>query len=163
MFIGINNLRRMIDNATILAECENLVAIGETFKLHIRGHSMLPLLGRGRDNVIVRRTSIDEPLEVGRIVLFRAHDRHLVAHRIRRIEDDRITMQGDGNPVATELCSRRDIIGVIEAVERESGKVVSCTSAKWRRKERLWLSMPFVVRRYTLAVMRRWLNRKTKR
>ena len=153
----------MINNEKILAECENLVNVGETFKLHIKGYSMLPLLGRGDDNVIVRRISPSEPIEVGAIALFRAHDRHLVAHRIRHIDGNKITMQGDGNPIATERCRREDVIGIIEGVERNNGKYVSCTSPQWRKKERLWLSMPYIIRRYTLAIMRRWLNLKTKK
>lgn len=152
----------MINQDKFLANCEQLIAPGERFKIRIDGYSMLPLLGRGKDSVVVRRTSPSDSYQKGDIALFRTEARRLVAHRIRKINNTTITLQGDGNPIATEQCHTNDIIGVIEAVIRENGKLVSCTSLWWRMRGKIWLMLPRVVRSYTLALMRRWLNYKQK-
>ncbi len=144
-------MNKIVDNI------ESLVDIGESFELRVTGYSMLPLLGRGNDTIIVRRTTNEEDI-LGRIAMFRERDGHIVVHRVRSIEGNVVTLMGDGNTKGMERCSRERIIGVVEYVRRQRGKVVSCTSWWWRTRERMWLWLPRFVRRYTLALMRRWLN-----
>ena len=143
----------------ILDNIESLVGVGESFELRVTGWSMLPMLGRGNDTIIVRRTTVEESI-IGRIAMFRERDGHIVVHRVRSCEDGIVTLMGDGNTKGMEQCPRERIIGVVEHVRREGGKVVSCTSWWWRTRERMWLILPRFVRRYTLAVMRRWLKHR---
>lgn len=146
-------MRRVLDNI------EELISVGESFELKVTGFSMLPLLGGGNDTIIVRRTDSTEPI-MGRIAMFRERDGHIVVHRVREIKDGVVTLMGDGNTKGREQCSRESIVGVVEYVRRGSGRVVSCTSWWWRTREKMWLWTPRIVRQYTLALMRRWLNRK---
>lgn len=146
----------------VLENIERLIAVGESFELRVTGFSMLPLLGYGNDTIIVRRTTPTESIE-RRIAMFRERDGHIVVHRVQSIKDGIVTLKGDGNIRGTEQCPRERIIGVVERVRRGNGHVVSCTSWWWRTRERLWLWQPLIIRRYALAVMRRWLNRKHKK
>lgn len=146
----------------VLENIERLIAVGESFELRVTGFSMLPLLGYGNDTIIVRRTTPTEGIE-RRIAMFRERDGHIVVHRVQSIKDGIVTLKGDGNIRGTEQCPRERIIGVVERVRRGNGRVVSCTSWWWRTRERLWLWQPLIIRRYALAIMRRWLNRKHKK
>ena len=143
----------------ILDNIEELIAVGECFELRVTGYSMLPLLGRMGDTIIVRRTTEQEPI-VGRIAMFRKDDGGIVVHRVKSLNGGVVTLMGDGNTKGTEQCPRERIVGVVERVRRRNGRVISCTSWWWRTRERLWLWQPRIVRQYTLALMRRWLNRK---
>lgn len=146
----------------VLDNIEHLVAVGESFELHVKGYSMLPMLGYGDDIIIVRRVDAEESI-VGRIAMFRGMRGQIIVHRVLSVEKERVVLRGDGNIIQTEECQRGEIIGVVDKVRRESGKVVDCTTPKWRRRERLWLSTPRWVRGKMLGVMRRWLDFKRKK
>lgn len=146
----------------VLDNIEHLVAVGESFELHVKGYSMLPMLGYGDDIIIVRRVDTEESI-VGRIAMFRGMRGQIIVHRVLSVEKERVVLRGDGNIIQTEECQRGEIIGVVDKVRRESGKVVDCTTPKWRRRERLWLSTPRWVRSKMLGVMRRWLDFKRKK
>lgn len=146
-------------NNLIIDNIEQLVERGESFEIVVTGYSMLPLLGYGRDRIILHRTTDTEDI-MRRAAMFRMADRRIIVHRVIRIENGVVTLQGDGNIQQTEQCRRSDIIGVVDSVIRQNGKRVSCTSRWWRIRERIWLGQPRIVRRYALAIMRRWLNYK---
>jgi SOS-response transcriptional repressor LexA len=138
---------------------ESILDDGETFVLSVTGRSMLPLLGRGDSKIILRRVSKDEDI-YGRIAMFRATIGHIVIHRVIRIEGDDVILKGDGNIVQEERCSRGEIIAVVEQVLYSNGDIVECNSWQWRVKEQIWLSTPLFIRRYVLALMHRWYDRK---
>lgn len=146
-------------NNLIIDNIEQLVDCGESFEMVVTGYSMLPLLGYGRDHIILHRTTDTEDI-MHRAAMFRMADRRIIVHRVIRIEDGVVTLQGDGNIQQREQCRRSDIIGVVDSVIRQNGRRVSCTSRWWRIRERIWLGQPRFVRRYALAIMRRWLNYK---
>lgn len=147
-----------IPNDKLLDNLESL-ADSEPFEITVTGYSMLPLLGRGLDRVVVRPCASEE-LKVGRIALFRTDSRRLIVHRIVRRDGDDFVMAGDGNYRKTERCTLDQVIGVVDKVIRRNGKVVDCTSRMWRLGERCWLATPAICRRYTTAVMRRYLDWK---
>lgn len=136
---------------------ESLVDPGALFKMHVKGYSMLPLLGFGDDVIVLRRTTMEDDI-MGRIAMFRAADGHIIVHRVIDLRDGIVTLRGDGNIIQCERCRRKDIIGVVESVIRSNGKNVSCTTRSWQRREKVWLRQPQIVRRYALAIMRRWCN-----
>lgn len=148
----------MRDIANIATDnLEEIVEIGSNFKIVVTGHSMLPLLGFGRDTIVLRRIDDTEDIS-NRVAMFRNERGHIVVHRVISIQDGVVTLRGDGNLYQIEKTPRKRIIALLESVIRESGKEVSCTSPQWQRKERLWLSLPLWARRYTLAILRRWCN-----
>lgn len=136
---------------------EEVVEYGECFKIRVNGLSMLPLLGYGRDTIIVRRTRTDEPIK-GRIVMYRLEANHYVTHRVVMVDGATVTTMGDGRITHDEPIYRDMIVGVVEGVIRKSGRKLSCTSRIWRFREWLWLSQPMFVRRYALAIIHRWIK-----
>lgn len=148
-------MSRLLDNI------EELIPVGNSFELRVTGYSMLPLLGRRGDTIIVRRTTTTEPI-IGRIAMFRKSNGHIVVHRVREINDGVVTLMGDGNIRDMEQCPRESIVGVVEHVRRSSGQVVSCSSRWWRMREKMWLWQPRIIRRYALALIRRWINWRDK-
>lgn len=145
----------------IFDNIESIIEIGASFEMVVTGYSMLPLLGYGRDRIILHRTTSDEDI-MGRIAMFRSPSKHIIVHRVIAINGNVVTLQGDGNIYKQEECLRSEIIAVVDYVQRQNGKIVSCTDSCWRRREKIWLGQPLIVRRYALAVMRRWLNFKRK-
>ena len=143
-------MQRVLDNI------ESIIAVGERFELSVTGYSMLPLLGHRGDTIIVRRTTECEDI-AGRIAMFRGPQRNIIVHRVLRIDNNIVILKGDGNPHLEERTPRSEIIGVVESVRR-GNRVIDCTSKSWRRKEIMWLATPIVVRKYILAIMRRWMN-----
>lgn len=148
-------MSRLLDNI------EELIPVGNSFELRVTGYSMLPLLGRRGDTIIVRRTTTTEPI-IGRIAMFRKSNGHIVVHRVREINDGVVTLMGDGNIRDMEQCPRESIVGVVEHVRRSSGQVVSCSSRWWRMREKMWLWQPRIIRQYALALIRRWINWRDK-
>lgn len=146
----------------VLDNIELLVPVGQSFELHVKGYSMLPMLGFGDDVIIVRRIDAEEDI-VGRIAMFRGAQNQIIVHRVLSVNNGVVVLRGDGNIVQTEQCQRGEIIGVVDKVRRESGKVVDCTTPHWRRRERLWLSLPRWIRGKMLGAMRRWLDYKRKK
>ncbi|MBR7114861.1 MAG: peptidase S41, partial [Alistipes sp.] len=78
-----------------------------------------------------------------------------VLHRIEKIEGDRITFAGDGNYKIKEVATRQDIVAVMVAVKRASGRRVECSGKSWRWQSRAWLMLPAFVRRVILGIRRR--------
>lgn len=146
----------------VLDNIELLVPVGQSFELHVKGYSMLPMLGFGDDVIIVRRIDAEEHI-VGRIAMFRGAQNQIIVHRVLSVTNGVVVLQGDGNIIQTEECQRGEIIGVVDMVRRASGKVIDCTTPRWQRRERLWLSLPRWVRGKMLGAMRRWLDYKRKK
>ena len=95
--------------------------------------------------------------------MFRNDNGRIVVHRIIGINSGIVSLRGDGNLYQVEQCKREEIIAVLESVIRENGKFVSCTSRRWHRKERVWLSTPLWMRRYALAILRRVADFRNKK
>ena len=141
-----------LDIAT--ADITELLEVGSTFKIVVRGYSMFPLLGFGHDTIVLRRVDKSENIS-GRIAMFRNDNGRIVVHRIIGINNGIVSLRGDGNLYQVEQCKREEIIAVLESVVRESGREISCSSRRWRRMERLWLRTPLWMRRYAIAILRR--------
>ena len=142
-----------LKNDIFFAEVEQLLAEGRQVVILARGNSMRPLLRDGRDKIVLRRAN-DEDIRKGAVMLFRYRGSH-VMHRVRKIEGDVITFEGDGNYKLQEIALRKDIVAVMEAVVRPSGKRIECSSRRWRFLSFMWLSQTRIERRVILGIMRR--------
>lgn len=92
--------------------------------LPAKGNSMLPFIHSG-DNVELR--PIHTVLKIGDIVLAKTQEGHPVIHRIVKIEDNKITLEGDGNLGFQEHCLSQDVIA----------QVVRDDKRQWQ----LWMSL----------------------
>ena len=142
-----------LSNDIFFAEVEGLLAEGRQVTITVRGNSMRPLLRDGRDKVVMRKAK-DEDIRKGAIMLFRYRGSH-VMHRVRKIEGDVVIFEGDGNYKLQEVVTRKDIVAVVEAVVRPSGRRIECSSRRWRFLSFMWLSQMRIERRVILGIMRR--------
>jgi hypothetical protein len=135
----------------IIEEAIRLVREGVSVTLPVDGQSMLPFIIGGKESVILQRPGL---IDVGDVVLAWVENRRYVVHRIIQIDDDRVTLMGDGNLMGTEHCLLNDIKArvthVVDAKERTHD-----INNRWRKlaaKMWFWLRP---MRRYLLAIFRR--------
>ncbi len=116
----------------------------------VKGQSMLPFIIGGKESVILRRPGV---IDVGDVVLAWVDGNRYVIHRIIRIDDDRVTLMGDGN-VTTEHCMLGDIKARVTHVVSADNKKRDLYS-RWRvSAAKLWYWLR-PIRRYLLAIYRR--------
>ena len=143
----------LIPNEIFFAQVDDLLEAGESVQLTVKGYSMRPLLRNERNMVVLRSPAQHDALQVGDVVLFRYHGRHIL-HRIVAIDGDRLTIAGDGLYLQQEHCLTRDVVGVVEMVIRKkNGRIIRTDSTYWKRMSRLWLSLPPLLRRYILSIL----------
>ena len=142
-----------ISNKLFFEGVEQLLREGQEAEFILRGHSMRPLLRDNRDRVIIAPIGNEEPT-VGEVYLFRYQGRHLL-HRLHRIEGDTLVMRGDGNYQLEERCQTDALVARLVRVRRPSGKVINCSSRNWHCKSTIWCSLPAIVRRVILGILRR--------
>ena len=135
----------------IIEEAIRLVREGVSVTLPVDGQSMLPFIIGGKESVILQRPGL---IDVGDVVLAWVENRRYVVHRIIQIDDDRVTLMGDGNLVGTEHCLLSDIKArvthVVDAKERTHDM-----NNRWRKlaaKMWFWLRP---MRRYLLAIYKK--------
>lgn len=145
----------IVPNAILLAEVSALVQEGKQVELLTKGCSMLPFIVGDRDSVRLR----GEPVAVGDAVLAEIDPGRYVLHRIVSMEEDRVVLKGDGNLSGVETCGLSDVKAKAVAVIRPRGKEIDCTTAAYARKVRFWGSLPRIVRRVWLAILRRTVCR----
>ncbi|MCQ2178654.1 MAG: S24/S26 family peptidase [Bacteroidales bacterium] len=145
-------MKMTLPNEILLAEVNRMLQEGHPVIIMAKGNSMLPFIRGGKDNVELVRNS--NPA-VGDLALCEIAPGHYVLHRIIRIKDGTITMKGDGNLRGTEQCRLENLCGTVADIIRPSGRRISVNTARFRRRSRLWAKMPYIIRRYSLAVYRR--------
>lgn len=141
------------DDALILAEAIRLVREGVSITFPVNGRSMLPFIVGGRDSVV-----LEKPNEIskGDVVLAyveseNREDKHYVIHRVIALEDDRVTLMGDGNLVLREYCNRNEVCAKVSLVVKPNGKKRSLDSFFYRLSSKVWFALlPF--RRYLLWI-----------
>lgn len=134
-----------VPNGLLLSEVGRLLAEGHEVILATKGNSMLPFIVGERDSVLLLKTP--EP-KVRDIALAEVSPGNFVLHRIVSIDGDKVTLMGDGNLRGCEKCRKQDILGVVQAIIKPSGKQIAPPSGK------IWLCLK-PLRRYILGIYRR--------
>lgn len=137
---------KTISNEELFADVERIVGEGGSVSLRLKGYSMSPFLCNERDSVELAPVGATS-LRRGMVVLFRHGGRHIL-HRIRRIDQDRLTIKGDGNYRATEYADRRDVIAFVSSAQR-NGRKIDYGSLRWRLLTAYSLSYKFARTIYT--------------
>lgn len=142
-----------LPNHIVFKEAEASLKKGKIVSIRIVGKSMEPFLIDNKDIVKIIPFSFGE-LHIGDVVLFRINNFHCL-HRIISINKSNIVLCGDGICQSKENIVRDDVLGILDSVIQESGKVITCNSTKWKIKSYAWMALyPF--RRYLLFVLRMW-------
>ena len=116
-------------NPEILEEVASLAQEGREVTFTPLGNSMLPFIRGGKDAVTLKKMP---SAAVGDMVLVRLPGRY-VLHRVIRVEDDAITLMGDGNLQGTEHCRQEDVLGTVVAIHRGKRTVKPGKGTFWRR------------------------------
>lgn len=141
----------VVPNSILLGEVKSLLAEGKEVVIPTKGNSMLPFIRGTRDSVSLRKLGT---LEVGDIVLAEIREGTYVLHRVIGLEDDMVTLMGDGNRRGVETCLRKDIAGTALMVLKDGVKEVDCRSPKALRRARMWRRL-LPLRRIILGFYRR--------
>ena len=148
----------IVPNSILLAEVSALVKEGKEVELLTKGCSMLPFIVGDRDSVRLR----SEAVAVGDAVLAEIAPGRYVLHRIISLDGDKVVLKGDGNLTGTENCRRADVQARAVAVIRAGNKETDCTTGSYMRRVRFWNSLPYLMRRVWLAILRRTICRLSK-
>lgn len=146
-----------VENNILIPKIIEFLDAGHTVTLRLRGYSMRPFLEDCRDKVLLTKPAY---IQRGDVVLALIDGNRYVLHRIIHLKGDEVTLRGDGN-IGTEHCTRDDIKGFAMGFYRkERDKIELTNSLKWRLYSVTWCLL-FPLRRYLLAIYRRFLLDKT--
>lgn len=145
---------RTKSNSSLVDETVKLLSEGHSVTLPLRGISMRPFLEDGRDKALLKQV---DHYEVGDAVLAEIAPHKYVLHRIIKMENDNITLRGDGN-YGVEKCKLNDIKGLALGFYRKGRKILERTdSKKWRIYSFLWTRL-FPIRRNLLFIYKQTLK-----
>uniref|UniRef100_UPI0040575A44 S24 family peptidase n=1 Tax=Alistipes sp. TaxID=1872444 RepID=UPI0040575A44 len=130
---------RLINNRELFAIARDTLLEGSSVRVSVRGESMLPFFRSG--STIILRPIREGDLRKYNVVMADA-GRSFVVHRIIEVDDEYITLLGDGNYNGTERVTRDKVYGIVDC------SPLHLFFAK------IWLWMR-PVRRYPLAIFRR--------
>ena len=138
-----------LPNKEFLKEVRTLIANGHNVTLRVRGVSMRPFLEDRRDMIVLTKPHAPK---VGDAVLAEITPGKYVYHRIVAIEDNKVTLRGDGNVLGTEECHIDNIAASTLAFIRKN-KRYSPQGRAWRYYSALWPKWSFA-RRVLLKLYR---------
>lgn len=135
----------------IIEEAIKLVKEGQKVTLRANGNSMLPFIVGGKEDILLVQPT--QP-HIGDVVLAHINGSRYVIHRIIAINDDNITLMGDGNLSEQEHCLTNDIAARAEYYIDSKEKYHYLYTPYRKIMARIWFwLLPF--RRYLLAIYRR--------
>lgn len=140
-----------MNDLLIIQEAIRLINEGISVTFPVKGWSMLPFIIGGKESVILQKPSTPK---VGDVVLAWVEGTRYVVHRIIRIEDNRVTLMGDGNVVGTEHCTIEDVKAIATHVVDADGRKRYLYSNWYQRAAKVWFRL-LPIRRYLLALYRR--------
>lgn len=139
-----------IDSNDIMTEIAKSCSDGRDVIFTPKGMSMYPFIVGSRDSVVLRKEYI---IRKGDIVAARIPGKGCVLHRIYSLSGNRLTLMGDSNLCATEVCTRKDVLATVSAIVR-NGKRINCHSTSERSAVKLWMCLQ-PIRRYLLWILRK--------
>ena len=136
----------LVANEILIPEIASLLQEGREVLFTPTGCSMRPFIEGGRDTVLLRAP---RHIRVGDVCLARiplaGGDSTYVLHRVIRVNDGHVTLQGDGNLSGEEHCALTDVLGSVALVRSPRGCRKPLTRGwLWRylcRPRRLWLKL----------------------
>lgn len=154
----------MVDNSIFLPQVVQLIEEGHKATIVARGNSMRPFIEDCRDKLVFSKV---DSLSVGDVILAEVTKGHFVCHRIEKLDNQTVTMRGDGNVRGTEVFPREHVRAKLVQVIRKGKLYTLSTSRKWKLYSAVWPKL-LPVRRYLLALYRllwfhqlpdRWVGR----
>lgn len=126
-------------NVATFSAVRDILLEGNKVTVAVKGQSMLPFFTSG-STVLIRPIKEEDFKKYA--VVFADAGNHFVIHRIININDNEVTLLGDGNIVGTEKMTKDKVYGIIDC------------SALHLFFAKIWLYLR-PLRRYPLAIFRR--------
>lgn len=136
----------IIPNDIFFSHILEEINLNNTVKIPVKGSSMLPFIRPLSDEIELKRLN-HKSLEKGNIVLAKTRENKYIVHRIEKIEQDTITLRGDGNLSVREICDKNNIFAEVTAVYKKK-RIVRKDSFEWNLIKNYWFSNPFLRRVY---------------
>jgi len=143
---------KIIQNDLFFRELSNRIADGERVRIRAKGNSMLPFIRDGKDEIVLEKTSYNS-FQKGRLLLIKMPNENYILHRVKKISGNNILLNGDGNLLLFENCSRENAIAEATEVIR-NGKSIKVGHFHWELYRLLW-PKNYLLRRLGLALYRR--------
>ena len=126
-------------NLSTFSVVRDILLEGDNVTVTVKGYSMLPFFLSG--STVKIRPIKSEDFKKYNVVFADAGNRFVI-HRIISVNDNLVTLLGDGNTVGTEMMTKDKVYGIIDC-----SKIHIFLAKIW-----LWMRP---VRRYPLAILRR--------
>lgn len=139
----------------IISEALRLVGEGRDVIFPVKGTSMLPFIIGGKESAVF---SPVKKIKKGRVVLAYTSGGNYVVHRIIKIDNQNITLMGDGNLKGCEFCKISDVKAEVNYVVGNNGKK-RCLNSFWRVAAAFIWRILRPIRRYLLAAYRKFILR----
>lgn len=143
---------KVFQNDLFFIEVASRIADGERVRIRAKGNSMLPFIRDSKDEITLEKTNT-QSFQKGRLLLVRLKDERYVLHRVKKIDNSDIFLQGDGNLSLLETCSTDDVIAEATKVFR-NGKSIRIGCFRWNLYRYLWPGN-MLLRRVGLGIYRR--------
>ncbi|MFI3265242.1 MAG: S26 family signal peptidase [Rikenellaceae bacterium] len=144
----------IVSNNELLDDVAALIALGEQVVLLTKGRSMLPFIVGGCDSVEL--TAVGDEIKLGDIILAKIGlptPRYII-HRVINVEENKITLMGDGNLIGVEECDKSDVVARVTSIIKPNNKIIIPNSKNHQYYALIWLKL-LPIRRYLLAILRR--------
>lgn len=142
----------IIQNDVFFSHILQEINMGNSVKIPVKGNSMLPFIRPLSDEIELKPLS-DRSIEKGNIVLAKTSEEKYIVHRIEKVDQNKITLRGDGNIAARELCDKNNIFAEVTTIHKKN-RTVKKDTFEWNFAKNYWFSNPFL-RRVFLAIYRR--------
>lgn len=146
--------KNVLPNIVFFTQVEQLIAEGESVRIHLQGHSMRPFIPNGFS--VVLHPCPPEKILPGAVVLFRHQHSHIL-HRVIQRKGNQLLLQGDGNYRKWEKADLNDVVAIVRTVISPTGRCWSTHSYGWRMCSYCWVKL-HPLRRYLLAAYNRLLR-----
>lgn len=123
------------DAATGIDYIKDTLESGATVPLTVTGSSMMPLLKPHRDIVWLEKCDAEQ-IKNGDILLFEREGGKPVLHRVVKIKNDRLIMNGDALDWS-EVIRKSQVAARVKKIERD-GKTIDCDSKALRLWDAAW-------------------------
>lgn len=131
----------VLDTKAYISSLRELTEAGQEVNVRIFGGSMVPFLGDGRDEVLIKKP--DRALKVGDVVFFQRDNGSFILHRIIRKKPEGYFIVGDSQTMVEGPIREEQIFAMVTKAKRK-GTWVGPGDFCWEFFEHVWIHViPF--------------------
>ena len=128
----------VLDTRVYVSALRELTEAGKEVNVKVFGSSMVPFLGDGRDEVLIKKPARE--LKAGDIVFYQRENGRFILHRIWKIKPDGYYIVGDNQDMIEGPVRPEQIFAVVIKAKRK-GKWVGPVDFWWEFFEHVWIHM----------------------